>query len=109
MKLLRFHPLGDSRFPAKAESLRRQGPVGEIGIIEGLHRLNPAHPFRHRFKVTPDGPDAVYRCFDLRCHRMFKPTSHQATAAFVASCTGRLRISAAARWPLIVAPSMESM
>jgi hypothetical protein len=33
----------------------------------------------------------------------------QATAAFVASPAGRLSMAAAARRPLMVAPSMESM
>ena len=65
MQLLGLDPLGNAGLPVEAKALGRQGPVGEIGIVEGLHRLNPAHPLGHGLQVAPYRPHPLHRRLDL--------------------------------------------
>ena len=79
-------------------------------MAAGHDGFDPAHPFGHGLQITPNDPDLVDGCLNLCRNGVFEPTSHgQATAAFEANRTGCSRIAAAARCPLIVAPSIESM
>ena len=76
MQLLSLNPLGDVRFPGESEPLGGEGPFGEIRVIHGLDRFDPAHPLGHGLKITPDGPDLVRRRLNLRGDGVFQPTSH---------------------------------
>ena len=80
--------------------------VGEIGIVEGLDRLNPAHPLGHGLQVAPYGPNPLHRGLDLGGDAVLKPSAHEMPYAIVVVVA---RIAVAARRPLTVAPSIESM
>ena len=113
MQLLGLNPLADTGFPMEAEALRRQGPIGEIGVARlGYNRLDPAHPLGHRLQVTPYLPHLIHRGPDLCGDAVLKPTAHgisYETEVLVASAAWLPRIAAAAKRPLMVAPSIESM
>ncbi len=102
MQLLSLHPLGDAGLPLEAKALGRQGPFGEVGVIERLHRLDPAHPQRHGFEITPHRPNQIHQGCNVHRNTVLKPAAHL-------SLPRPLRMALAARRPLMVAPSIESM
>ncbi len=50
--------------------------IREVGILQGDHRFNPAHPTGHGFQIAPNLPHLFDGCRDLGGDRVFQPASH---------------------------------
>ena len=81
MQLLGLHALGDAGLPVEAEALGSQGPIGDVRILKGDHRLDPAHPEGHRLQIAPYLPDPLHRGLDLCGDAVLQPTAHDRQAA----------------------------